>query len=197
MKVYDRIRVDQWFLATLGVLLLGLASAGILHGLRASMAARLAWNAQYGASGANVEQVLDQCRRAFVLYPWNYYFSIFASELAYYKADEVQGDSRRERLQQAQLWCERGLMQNGYRSQLRRLKTRFLWEQSPAEAIAYWESHTRWQFWEPYNHETLAGLYAKYGEFDKAGRELSLIKPFSNYDATRALIESEKTFWAE
>lgn len=197
MKVFDRIRVDQWFLATLGVLLLWLFLAGVQHGLRASRAARLAWDARYGAASTQVEEVLDLCRRAYVLYPWNYYFSIYAAELAYYKADEVQGDLRKARLDQAQRWCERGLMQNGYRSQLRRLKTRFLWEQSPAEAIAYWEAHTRWQFWEPYNHETLAGLYAKYGEFDKAERELSLIKPFPAYEATRALIESEKTFWAE
>jgi hypothetical protein len=192
MKVYDRIRVDQWFLATVGVLLLGLASAGALHGLRASLAARLSWNAQHGPSSTNVERVLDQCRRAYVLYPWNYYFSIYAAELAYYQADEVQGDLRKERLDQAQRWCERGLMQNGYRSQLRRLKTRFLWEQSPAAAIAYWEAHTRWQFWEPYNHETLAGLYAKYGE-----RALGLIKAFPAYEVTRALIESEKISWAE
>jgi len=198
MKIYDRIRVDQWFLATIGVLLLGLSCAGILYGMRAAIASHISWKTQYGgASVADVEQVLDNCRRAFVLYPRNYYFSIFASELAYYKADEAKGDMRTQRIQQAELWCERGLMQNGYRSQLRRLKTRFLWERSPSEAIAYWEAHTNWQFWEPYNHETLAGLYAKYGDFGKADRELKLIEGFPSYAPTRTLIESEKKYWAE
>jgi hypothetical protein len=197
MKVYDRIRVDQWFLATMGVLLFSLSLAGLFHGIRASLAAHWAWKAQYGTSAPEVEQVMASCRRAFVLYPWNYYFSIFASELAYYKADEATGAQREERLHQSELWCERGLMQNRYRSQLRRLKTRFLWDNSPSEAIAYWEAHTNWQYWEPYNHETLAGLYAKYGEFDKAARELKLLVNFPAYEATRTLIESEKKIWAE
>lgn len=197
MKVYDRIRLDQWFLATIGVLVLGLSITGLLHGARATAASQLARKAQYGVSATNVEQVLDNCRRAYVLYPWNYYLSIFAAELAYYKVDEVKGLVRAERLRQAALWCERGLIQNGYRSQLRRLKTRLLWESAPSEAIAYWEAHTDWQYWEPYNHETLAGLYAKYGEFDKAARELELIKNFPVYEVTRTLIEQEKKFWAE
>ncbi len=161
------------------------------------MAAQLACSARYGASSGNVEQVLDRCRRAFVLYPWNYYFSIFAAESAYYSAGDVPADIRAVRLQQAALWCERGLMQNKYRSQLRRLKTRFLWEDSPSEAIAYWEAHTQWQYWEPYNHQTLAEYYALYGEFAKAERELKLIESFSAYEPTRKFIESEKNNWAE
>ena len=88
-------------------------------------------------------------------------------------------------------------MQNGYRSQLRRLETRLLWDRSPAEAIAYWEAHTNWQYWEPYNHETLAGLYANYGEFEKADRELKLLVNFPAYEPTRTLIENEKKIWAE
>ncbi len=197
MKVYDRIRVDQWFLASIGVLVLGLSLVGIWHGARAAVAARYSWAAQHGVGAPDVEKILESCHRAYVLYPWNYYFSIYASEMAYYRADEVKGGLRAERMRQAELWCERGLIQNGYRSQLRRLKTRFLWEHSPSEAIAYWEAHTNWQFWEPYNHETLAGLYAKYGEFDKAERELQLLKNFATYGATQTLIESEKKLWAE
>lgn len=197
MKVYDRIRVDQWFLATMGLLVLALALYGIRHGVRASVAAQLAREARYGSASTHVEYVLDQCQRAFKLYPWNYYFSIHAAELAYYTAEQVTGELRTGRLRQSALWCERGLMQNPYRSQLRRLRTRFLWEKSPAEAIAYWEAHTRWQYWEPYNHETLAGLYAKYGEFEKAERELKLIEKFPAHAATRVMVENEKKEWGE
>lgn len=197
MKVYDRIRVDQWFLASMGALMLILSLVGVRYGLRASVAAALAHEARFGSSSSNVEFVRDACRRAYTLYPWNYYFSIFTAELAYYRADEVSGPLRDERLRQAEMWCERGLMQNGYRSQLRRLKTRFLWERSPAEAIAYWEAHTRWQYWEPYNHETLAGLYARYGEFDKAEQALKVIEKFPAYAETRAMVEKEKQEWGE
>ncbi len=197
MKLYDRIRVDQWFLAMVGVLLLALSLLGVWHGARASLASYWSLESQFGESRDDVDKVLEQCQRAFVLYPWNYYFSIYAAELAYYKIDEAQGELRTKRFQQAQLWCERGLMQNGFRSQLRRLQTRILWDRSPSEAIAYWEAHTKWQFWEPYNHETLAGLYAKYGDFEKANHELKLIEGFPAYEATRTLIESEKKYWAE
>jgi len=197
MKIYDRIRVNQWFLATIGVLMLALSCAGLFHAVRATWAAHWSRKAQCGPPTRDVEQVLECCRRAFVLYRWNYYLSTFAAEWAYYKADEVGGDLKAERMRQAELWCERGLMQNGYKSQLRRLKTRFLWERSPAEAIAYWESHTHWQYWEPYNHETLAELYAKYGELDKATCELKLIENFPAYEATRAVVENERKFWTE
>lgn len=197
MKVYDRIRVDQWFLATIGLLVLGLSVTGIVYAVRAAVAAQLSWQAQYGAMAKDVDQVADRCQRAFALYPWNYYLSIYTAELAYYKSDEVKGELRDQRLRLAELWCDRGLMQNGYRSQLRRLKTRFLWKHTPAEAIAYWEAYTNWQFWEPYNHETLAGLYAKYGEMDKADRELKWIEAFPAYEATRTLVENEKKLWAE
>lgn len=196
MKVYDRVKVDQWFLATLGLLMLVLALYGVRYGLRASVAAWLSYDALYGPASTQVEHVLGRSQRAFALYPWNHYLSIHAAELAYYRADEIP-ELRAERLRQAELWCERGLMQNQYRSQLRRLKTRFLWEKSPAEAISYWEAHTRWQFWEPYNHETLAELYARYGEFEKAERELKLIEKFPSYAATRILIDNEKKEWGE
>jgi hypothetical protein len=197
MKAYDRIRVDQWFLASIGVLLLCVALVGIVYAGRASLAAQLACSARYGAAASNVEYVLDSCRQAYVLYPWNYYFSILAAEAAYYSAGNVPDEVRARRLQQAELWCERGLIQNQYRSQLRRLKTRFLWETSPSEAIAYWTAYTDWQYWEPYNHQTLAEYYAKYGEFEQAERELKLIAHFPAYESTRKFIESEKANWIE
>ena len=98
MKVYDRIRIDRWSLAVIGAALLVVSGAGVVYGGRAAMASRLSCRAQYGSPPAGVEQILAWCREAYALYPWNYYFSIFAAEAAYYKADEVRGDARRNEL---------------------------------------------------------------------------------------------------
>lgn len=198
MKVYDRVSVDQWFLATIGILILVMSTAGLLYAGRAAWAARLSYRAQHGLPQPDVEQVLAWSQRAYVLYPYNYYLSIFAAETAYYRAGDVRGEAREERLRMAQLWCERGLEQNRYKSQLRRLKTRFLWEESPAKAIAYWEAYTDWHFWEPYNHATLAEMYAKAGEFEKADLELKLISAFPGFhDEALRGVEKERRLWNE
>lgn len=198
MKVYDRVSVDQWFLATIGVLILVMSTAGLWYAGRAAWAARLSYRAQHGFPQPDVEQILDWSQRAFSLYPYNYYLSIFAAETAYYRAGDVREAARTERLRRAQLWCDRGLEQNGYKSQLRRLKTRFLWEESPAEAIGYWEAYTDWHYWEPYNHATLAELYAKAGDFEKAGRELNVIANFPGFHAEAfRSVEKEKKLWDE
>lgn len=196
MKVYDRIKVDQWFMATLGLLILALALYGILHGVRASVAAQLSRDALYGPSSNNVEYVLSRCQRVFKLYPRNYLLSIHAAELAYYKAAE-EPDLYAERRRQSLLWCDRGLMQNPYKIQLRRLKTRFLWEKSPAEAIAYWDAYTDWQYWEPFNHATRAELHAQNGNFEKAEQAIKVIVNFPEYAVARAVIDSEKKEWGE
>lgn len=195
MKIYDRVSIDQWFLAAVGsVLLLGSVMA-MGHGARATMAVWLSYSAQKESAQTDVEGLLKSCARAYALYPWNYYFSIFAAEAAYYRADEVRGEARAERLRQSRLWCDRGLAQNPYRSQLRRLETRFLWEESPLKAIAYWEAYTEWQFWNAYNHATLAELYAKAGEFAKAEAELKWVERDASYAETKRCVEREKKLW--
>lgn len=198
MKVYDRISVDQWFLAVIGAVVVALAGAGLLHAGRAAIASSLSYRAQYGKPAASVEQVLDLCRKASSLYPWNYYLVIFAAETAYYHSGDVTGGAREERLKLSRFWCERGLSLNVYKSQLRRLKTRFLWEESPLKAIEYWKAYTDWQFWEPYNHATLAELYARAGEFDLAEQSLKwvAIDPAS-YAQARLAVDREKKIWEE
>jgi len=195
MKVYDRVSLDQWFLATVGVVFLVLSFAGVIHGTRAAFAARLSYKAQLTQPPVAVEDIITLCRRAYSLYPWNYYFSIFTAEAAYYQADAVRGEARSERLRQAQLWCDRGLIQNKYRCQLRRLKARFLWEESPAEAISYWAAYTDWDFWEPYNHATLAELYARNGDSDKAEQELKWVEGDASYERVRKSVMGEKQSW--
>lgn len=195
MKAHSRIHLDQVFISMVGGVLLVLSAAGVVHGVRASWAANLSRRAQLSATPLGVDEILASCRKAYALYPWNYYFSIFAAESAYYRADEVRGAAREARLSQSRLWCDRGLIQNPYKSQLRRLKTRFLWERSPAEAIAYWAAFTEWNFWEPYNHATLAELYAKYGDRRQAEAELRWVEVDGSYGQVRQLVEQELKGW--
>lgn len=179
-----------------GVSLVLLSVLGVIHGVRAGIAQYLYYVAKYGSAAGKTDEVVELCRRAYGWYPWNYYFSILAAEQCYYTADAVTGSARSERLRHAQCWCDRGLVQNPWRSQLRRLHTRFLWDESPSRAIQYWEAHTDWQFWEPYNHEVLAELYAKAGDFDKAERSLKWVAGTPGYETTRKRVESEKAAWS-
>lgn len=195
MKVYDRVRLDQWFLAAMGSAFLVLSGIGVVHGTKAALAARMSCRAQSSSPSVPVDQILSLCQRAYSLYPWNYYFSIFSAEAAYYQSDAVYGEARTERLRLSRFWCDRGLIQNAYRSQLRRLKTRFMWEESPAQAIAYWAAHTEWQFWDPYNHATLAELYARNGDINKAEQELKWVEGDALYEQTRKTVMDEKNNW--
>lgn len=197
MKTYDRASLDQWFLASVGGLLLLVSVAAAVHGARAGLAAWMSYRTQRNQASGDVERVLAACAKAYALYPWNYYFSIFAAETAYYRAGEVRGAWREERLRLSRLWCDRGLAQNPYRSQLRRLKTRFLWEESPGQAIEYWKAHTEWQFWYAYNHATLAELYARAGDFGRAQEELKWVEGDPSYAETRALVDRERALWEE
>jgi len=190
-----RSGVNRWFLTVIGVALLTLSLAGVVYSVCAAWAFRLSFHAQLDKPSPGVEQIVEWCRKAYVLYPWNYYLSIFTAETAYYHADEVQGEAREVRLRQSRLWCERGLAQNRYKSQLIRLKTRFLWEDSPSQAIAYWRAFTEWQFWEPYNHATLAELYARYGNFEKAEQSLRWIEGDPSYGEARKVVMREKKIW--
>jgi hypothetical protein len=198
MKVYDRISTDQWFLAVMGAVVVLLSAVMVVHCGRAALAARLSYKAQYSVPPASVEQALAYGHRAWALYPWNYYLSVYLAEMAYYRAPDVAGDARVERLRQARFWCDRGLAQNFYKSQLRRLKTRFLWEESPLKGLEYWKAYTEWQFWEPYNHATLAELYARVGKFDKAEQSLKWVEVDpSAYQDARRKVEREKKIWED
>ena len=195
MKLMARSGIDQWFAAAAGLMVLLLSVTGVVHSLRATIAFGLSRRAQLEQPAPGVDQILAWCRQAYAHYPWNYYFSIFAAETAYYRADEVWGEARTDRLRQSKIWCERGLVQNRYKSQLVRLKTRFLWEESPSSAIEYWKAYTQWQFWEPYNHATLAELYARHGDFDQADASLRWIEGDPSYPEAKKTVLREKRIW--
>lgn len=186
--------LNPWLLGVLGALGLVLALGGVVHSTRAAVAANLSRRIQYGPP-LEVEQVVELARKAQSLYPWNYYLAIFAAETAYYRAGEVGGELQRERLRQAALWCDRGLALNRYKSQLRRLKTNLLWEDSPAEAIRYWSAYVDWQFWEPHHHATLAELHARAGDFEQAERAVKWTEGTVAHAGARAAVDRERKAW--
>jgi len=186
---------DQWFLAVIGGLLLVVSAAGLTQAVRGAVAGWIYHGAEFASVRPSPETRLDLCRRAYNWYPWNYYFSIRAAELAY-RQYEAAPTNQAVWLEKAKWWCERGLAQNRYKSQLIRLQTRLLWPESPAAAIACWEAYTEWHYWSPYNHAVLADYYAKVGDFDKAERQLDLIKAFPDYVDAAKGVAAERETWA-
>jgi len=195
MNALRRSVSDPWLVAFLGVFVLVVSLGGLWHSLRAGMAQECYRQAKYGKPEADAELVLELCRKAYVLYPDNYYFSILASETAYYTAASAGAGTKQRRLEQSAVWCERGLVQNWWKGQLRRLKARFLWEESPSKAIRFWNVYTEWQFWEPYNHAVLAEMYAGVGDFENSDRELGWASGTADGERARQVVENEKKEW--
>jgi hypothetical protein len=191
-----RSKVDPWSGALLGLLLLIGSLAGVVHAARGAAAARQYFTAVYGRERPDSETIMDLCRKAYRWYPWNYRFSIVAAELAYRKSEAASTNAAMWR-GLATLWCERGLAQNPYKSQLIRLKTRLLWPEAPAQAITCWSAYTDWNYWEPYNHAVLAELHAEAGDFERADRELDLIRSFPDYPDAAANVTRERRTRAE
>ena len=187
-----RSKTDQWGVALAGLLLLGSTLAAAVHGARTAWAQDLYREAKYGGAAGDVPRVLDLCRRAYVLYPYNYYFSLLAADQAEHTSGSLPTPVAARQRHLARVWCERGLLQNRFRNPLRRLMARLLWTESPTRAIQYWEEYTQWEFWRPHNHAELAAMYAQVGDFDKAERALYWVQGDPAYETTRALIRREQ-----
>lgn len=187
---------DPWFVALIGLLLVMLSALGVWRSLTAGIAQCHYYRAKYGAASCDVVKVVELCRKAYLLYPHNYYFSILAAERACWASEETTADRMRW-LRESSLWCDRGLLQNARKSQLRRLHAQLLWPESPQKAIRSWAEYTDWHFWEPYNHAVLAGMYAKAGDFEKAELELMWTSGTAEEENARKEVERERRAWDE
>lgn len=195
MRPDKRRKIDPLFVALVGVVILVAGLAGGLWSVRAGLAQGLYRLAKHDQKAGRIDIMLDRCAVAHALYPWNYYFSIMAAESAYYGSGVPNSPQWKARLQLSRCWCDRGLLQNPWKSQLRRLKTRFLWEESPRAATAYWQAHTDWQYWEPHNHAVLSEMYARMGNFSRADQELRLIADFPEAAETRRTVLQQRQEW--
>lgn len=196
MKSIHKGTHDPWFVALIGLLLVVFSVLGMWRSITAGIAQTCYYRAKYGAARLDIPEALQLCRKAYQLYPHNYYFSILAAETAYWAAEQPKADRKRW-LREASLWCDRGLRQNARKSQLRRLHARLLWLESPRKAIRSWAEYTEWNFWEPYNHAVLAGMYAKAGDFEKAEAELMWTTGTAEAESARREVEQERQAWEE
>jgi tetratricopeptide (TPR) repeat protein len=165
-----------------GIILLLLSTWGMIYAVRVSIAQLIYHHTKFGpnADGYVTHEVNTRCEDAYKFYKHNYYFSILCAEKSWYEYScSTNNDVRaKELLEIASKWCEIGLTQNKYRSQLRLLKARLLFLENPSQAIDYWKQYVEWDFWYPYNHAVLAEMYIDNGEYEKALKTLELIRNF-------------------
>ncbi|MCX7591089.1 MAG: hypothetical protein N2255_05615 [Kiritimatiellae bacterium] len=179
-----------FWLVTFSALLLVFSGAGVIHGVRAGRAQVLYHDAKYSIAAHEPDGILRRCEVAQKLYPFNYYFHIWAAEnawRAYLGAAANEGRTRW--LEAARFWCDTGLACNPYRSELRTLKMRLLAMDSVEEAIRYWRSYLDWHFWEPYNHALMVELYAKAGDFERAVAEMRWVRGSRHYEDARRILD--------
>lgn len=163
--------------ALLGACLMTGSVALAWHGLRASVASQKYHAAKYGDAKGDVDTVLKLGEEAWTRYRWNYHFCILAAEAAHHAAENTTNLQSSAHMKDAErLWCERGLVLNRHKSQLRILKARSLSETSPLDAARYWEAFVDWDYWDPYHHRVLVEFYAAAGEFERAEECLNVIE---------------------
>jgi tetratricopeptide (TPR) repeat protein len=172
-----------------GAALVAVSAYGVCYGVQAGIAHSMYHDAKYGDARGDYGQVLNRCEEAHALYPYNYYFSIWTAEKAFYTSFDVDKNEAEKRIAAAERWCDIGLAQNFHNSQLQLLKTRLIERKSLPEAIKFWEAYVEFQFWEPYNHAVLAEMYTKAGDFEKAFDSLEWTKGSKYHDETAKTIK--------
>jgi hypothetical protein len=173
-----------------GVALLVVSAVGAVHGVRAAAAQATYYRAKYGSARDRPLRILEVCRAAHRLYPFNYYFCAWAVEQAYHSAFTLPVDQAAARFALAEQWCATGLGLNPHKTQLRLFEARLLERESLAEATAAWEAYVDWHFWDPFNHAVLVEFYSKAGDYGKALQALEWVRG-SEYAARAGQILQE------
>jgi len=165
--------------------LFAVAGMGIVSSVRAAIAQVIYCESKYGWTREDEEYILTEedeekvfsnCERAFVLYPHNYSFCTWTSEMAWYGRHDEDGAENPTKRAIADQWCQRGLALNSFDSQLRMLEVNLLIDEELKDAIRKLEAYVEWNFWEPYNHAFLAELYARDGRYGDAIESLLWVK---------------------
>ncbi len=183
------------FLFGSACLLLASATIGLIHAVRATVAQGLYWQCKFGSvssypSWTRLSATQRRCEMAHRLYPYNYWFCIWTAELAWYSRLDPHGQEMVETMHVAELWCDRGLALNPWKSSLHLLKTRLLQRRNVADALHQWETYVNWHFWDPYHHAVLAELRALVGDFVGALESLDWVRGSSHYAEAAARIQS-------
>ncbi len=180
-----------------GLLLALVAVVGLSQAVRASWAYVLMHEANFGPSRHDSEKALRISYQAQRKYPYSYHLAIYAGSLAWnqYLRTDDDGDAAlaEVHLDKVRYWTRVGLHQNPYPIQLRWFKKRLLeMDDSVDAAIAYWEAHTDWHFWDAYNHAVLADLYTHAGRFEDAERALRMLTRSPHYAEAAAALKAAR-----
>lgn len=192
MSLHSSLSTGKSKIALLpAIMLLVVSLAGIVHSARAAAAHVIYYTTRYyneQKSRRDPGYTSIQCRKASALYPYNYYFHMWAADNSYYHRVDEDGKEMHASLEDAEKWCDAGLANNKWKKQLRFLKARLIAESSPLEAAAYLEDYVDWDFWSPSGHALLVEFYAKGGMIEKANAEIKWVKGSRYYsNASRAL----------
>ena len=172
-----------------GFVLLVVCSAGTIYAACATISQRAYRAAKYGAGKDDLELALKLCRTAGKLYPFNFYVQQYIGERAYYGSFDAEShEEATALLKLSQHWCDRGIRLNYYDRTLRLRRVALLARKDLDSAVAEMERYLDWHYWHPHNHATIARLYARAGEFDKAEQSLFLVERSTYYeDAVRGV----------
>lgn len=166
------------------ILLAVIGVAGVIHSVRAGVAQWIYFQTKFGTGAtASPERILRWCETAQRLYGANYYVSILAATTAEKAGwDAPDGPGAAAMRTAAEVWCDRGLGQNPYRGELRRLKARILAERDPAAGVRYWTEYLEWDFWNPYHHAVMVDLLIRAGDYERAMQALKWTRDTSWYE---------------
>lgn len=168
--------------------LLAVCAIGMLHAARAAVASVLYCRSRYGALATDAEKIQRACRLAHALYPFDYYACIWAGKTALHGR---AGDASARRQDLADRWSERGVRLNPLNGELVQLRVDALFPTAPDEAVALWERHVAFAFWNRYHQVVLFRLYVRTGRLDDAEAPLYWIRGTVWFaDAERTLNEA-------
>lgn len=180
-----RFAGERSILLLLGVLAVVGCTAGVWRAVRAGIAQSLYYQIRYvppaQRDASNDEALATAADR---LYPYNYRLDAMMGQRAFQR-HQVEGGGDGAAAALARQWCDRGLRVHPWFGALVQLDTDLLLLVSARDAIARWERHVDWQFWDPYNHAYLVHLYAQDGRIAQAVAAMRWVRG-SEYEAWAA-----------
>jgi len=172
-----------------GLVLIVLAAAGVVQGVRASVAQAIYHHVKFRSPDQALERSAAWCRCADRLYPYHYRLSNWMAQTAWARRTNEAGPLQPDRIDLAREFVSHTLALNPYQPDARLLQARLLALRSPAQARDYWRAYVDWHFWSSFNQAVLVELTAAAGDFDEALRLLDRIRNKPDYDYARRALE--------
>ncbi len=167
--------------------------AALARSTTATIAHKMFFDIRHGADkGGELPLIATKASRSSALYPENYHLCRLLASRSFADGAAQTGSERSSLWAQAEIWTDRGLALNPYDRTLKLQRLGLLEAEDRNLAILFWEDHTRWQYWDPYNHHVLALLYARNRQIAEAEGSFELIAASRYRDATRMAIDQAK-----